>query len=79
MLVHASALIAQILPWPFALRQHEGRAGMYVRDLKHNIDIDLPWSRPANPQTAAREIAETLVHYRCLLDIWHGRRRIIWS
>jgi len=75
----ASALVAQCLPWPTATIHCADRAAILVRDLKHDFEIQIPYSSLTSPTAAACLIAETLRDYRLLIDAWYGRYPIIWS
>ena len=75
----ASTLIANILPWPTKTYRAMDRDVLVVRDTQHNFDVEIPFYKLDTIPNASREIAESLLHYRLLIDAWHGRYLIVWS
>jgi len=74
-----TALIASILPWPFAVNHAADSAHVEIRDLKYPSVVLIPYPKLTSESVAAHYVTNELVTYRALLAAWHGRHNIVWS
>lgn len=77
--VSASSMIAAALPWPHSVYRSEKSAHLVIRDLRHNLTLEISYRELATAPEAAKYIFGVLDHYRTLLAIWQGSHRVVWA